>query len=480
MVNMRNLIETTVLRVLSPFFLVGAVLIAGVSIDFAPDLAWYDQHRIEQAGLLGVTALGALAVWRESIVASLKHLPAWAVIAFTSSFGLGLLSAVTSSYPRFALLEWATLILLLGLALLLAVQTRKGRTQFDLWSNRLVMSLAVVIALKIMTGYLAATTAMVRLDTIMLFEGTFSNRRFFGQVASIIIPLLAYPLLRGDLPRRAHAALFSLLAVWWMLVIVSGTRGTWIALFVAAAVLAAFTWRASGGWLKIQMWALGLGALLFWILFVWLPIWIGLDTALENRLINLATLSGREVLWSLAVAQIQTHPWVGIGPMHFAAIRNDFGAHPHNAVLQLAAEWGIPATLAFILPVTVGLLRLLARLRQNEAAPNALLACLTASLLAAGVQSMVDGVIVIPYTQTLLALVAGWALGVYFRDAVVTPAVPGLSWMRLGISVLSLFALAALFNGVFPEAFNRPEVTQIYVDAGMPIPPRYWGVGWIP
>lgn len=480
MVNMRNLTEITVFLVLSPFFLVGAVLIAGVAIDLAPDLAWYDQHRIEQAGLLATTALGALAVWRESIVVSLKQLPHWVVIAFSSSFGLGLLSAITSSYPRFALLEWATLMLLVGLALLLADQARKDRPWFDLWSNRLVMSLAVVIALKIMTGYLAAMTAMVRLDTIMLFEGTFSNRRFFGQIASIIVPLLAYPLLRGDLSRRAQAALFSLLAVWWMLVIVSGTRGTWMALIVAAIVLAAFAWRASAGWLRIQMWALGLGALLFWILFVWLPIWIGLGASLENRLVNLATLSGREVLWSLAVAQIQAHPWVGIGPMHFAAIRNDFGAHPHNAVLQLAVEWGIPAALAFILPATVGLLRLLARLRQNVAAPNVLLTCLTASLLAAGVQSMVDGVIVIPYTQTLLALVAGWAMGVYFRDVVVTSAVPASSLMRLGISVLSLLALAALFNGVFPEAFNRPEVTQIYVDAGKPIPPRYWGVGWIP
>lgn len=480
MVGINKLTVALAFRACGALILMGAALFTGVAIDFAPSFAWYDQHRIAQVGLLGATALGVLTGWRKSIVTSLEQLPGWVVVAFSSSFGLGLLSAIASTYPRFALLEWATLLLLLGLALLLADQANKGKARFDIWSNRLVISLAVVIALKIMTGYLAAMTAMVRLDTIMLFEGTFSNRRFFGQVASIIVPLLAYPLLRGGLSRSAQAALFLLLALWWMLVIASGTRGTWMALIVVAAVLALFAWRASVDWLRIQVCALGLGVLLFWTLFVWLPIWIGLGASLENRLENLAALSGREVLWSLAVALIQENPWVGIGPMHFAAVRNDFGAHPHNAVLQLAVEWGVPATLALLLPATVGLLRLLDRLRQNVAAPNVLLVCLTASLLAASAQSMVDGVIVVPYTQTLLALMAGWALGVYFRGAVVTPAIPGSNLMRLSIFILSLFALAALFNGVIPEALNRPAVTQMHVEAGVPIPPRYWGVGWIP
>ena len=39
------------------------------------------------------------------------------------------------------------------------------------------------------------------------------------------IPLLAYPLLRSGLSKVAQIALFVLLAVWWMLVMVSGTRG---------------------------------------------------------------------------------------------------------------------------------------------------------------------------------------------------------------------------------------------------------------
>jgi len=455
-------------------------LFAGVAVDVAPELIWHDQQRMEQLVLLLIAALAFATLWRKSLLAALARLPTPGSLALASGFTLGCLSAILAVYTRFALLEWGTLLLLLGVAFVLAEQARRGGAGFDTWAIRLVVALAAVIALKIMTAYLATIMEGARLDTLLLFEGTFSNRRVFGQVASMVMPLLAFPLLRGGLSRSAQSAVFALLAVWWMLVIASGTRGTWMALAVAATVLGSFAWRACAGWLRIQALALGMGALFYGILFVWLPIWIGLDTALENRLPALATLSGREVLWSLAWAQIQAHPWLGIGPMHLASIRNDFGAHPHNAVLQLAAEWGMPATLALILPVMVGGLHLLARLRQQDESSNVLLVCLAASLLAAGAQSMVDGVIVIPYTQTLLALVAGWTLGVYFRGAIKAPVVSDLRVMCLVVPALSMFALVALLHGAFPEALNRIDVTQAYVDAGNLPLPRYWGVGWIP
>lgn len=468
-------------RFITPLLIVSLTLLAATGLDWDAELTWHDQHRIGQIGLLGGVVLGVLTIWRRDMAASALRLPRWVGLAFAGAFGLGLVSAIAAAYPRFAALEWATLLLLLGLAWLLARQARQASVLFDMWTIRLVVALAVVIALKIMTGYLAAMLAIGRLDTIMLFDGTFSNRRFFGQVASMAIPLLAYPLLSAEMPRAQRGGLFVLLAVWWMLVIVSGTRGTWMALAVAAVLLAAVAWRASSGWLRIQTWALGVGALLYVVLFVVLPTWLGLDASLESRLSRLSNLNGRAELWALAWAQIQAHPWLGIGPMHLAAIRNDFGAHPHNAVLQLAAEWGVPAALALILSAAVGMQRLLTRLRQQKASPNVLLVCLTASLLAACAQSMVDGVIVIPYTQTWLVLVTGWALGVYFRDVVATPVVPDSRMLRLGIPALSLLALAALLNGIFPEVLNRAEVTQAYIDAGnLLIPPRYWGVGWIP
>ncbi|HQT30648.1 MAG TPA: O-antigen ligase family protein [Thiobacillus sp.] len=458
----------------------GLALFAGIAIDFVPELIWHDQQRMEQIVLLLIAALALATIWRKSLLVTLARLPTPIRLALPLGFTLGCTSAVLAAYPRFALLEWGTLLLLLGVAFVLAEQTRRGGVGFDTWAIRLVVALAAVIALKIMTGYVATIVEGARLNTLQLFEGTFSNRRVFGQVASMAIPLLAYPLLSTEMPRVRRWSLFALLAVWWMLVIVSGTRGTWMALAVAAVVLAAVAWRASSGWLRMQAWAFGAGALLFAILFVGLPAWLELDASLENRFVNPATLSGRGELWALAWGEIQAHPWLGIGPMHLASIHNGFGAHPHNAVLQLAAEWGVPAALAFVAPVAAGLFYLLLRIRRQETSVNALLICLTASLLAASAQSMVDGVIVIAYTQTWLVLIAGWVLGVYFRDGARAPVISDFRMMRLGVPVLSLFAFAGLLNGVLPEIFNRAEVTQAYADAGKLIPPRYWGVGWIP
>jgi len=473
--------ENGVLRVLGLMLLTGMALLAGPVFNFAPDLMWHDRQRIVQIVLLLVVALAAATIWRKALLISLAGLPTSCHIALGLGFALGGMSLALSEFPRFAGLEWATLLLLLVLAFLLAAQARLAGVRFDIWAMRLVVAVAAVIALKIMQGYLDRVVWGARLNSIELFADTFSNRRVFGQVASMAIPLLAYPMLARDRARVWQWSVFVLLAVWWMLVIMSGTRGTWMALAVAAVVLSAFAWRACAGWLRIQVMALGVGALLFAVLFAWLPAWLGQDATLENRLSNIASLSGRSELWAMAWAQIVAHPWLGVGPMHLAAIPMKFGAHPHNAVLQLAAEWGVLAALALILPALLGVLRLLARLRQ-QATPSLLLVCLTASLLAAGAQSMVDGVIVIPYTQIWLALVVGWALGVYFRDVTLSnPVVPDSRMMRLGIPVLSMLALAALLNGIFPEVLNRVEATRAFVDAGNTyIPPRYWVVGRIP
>lgn len=468
------------LHLLSPLLLVGLALFAGPVLEFVPSLMWHDRQRIEQIVLLLAASLAAATIWHKAILLTLAYFPKWVRWALGLGFTLGIVSVGLSTFPRFASLEWATFLLLLVLAFLLAGQARLGGARFDTWAMRLLVAVSVVIVLKTMMGYLAAAVGGLQLESIALFASSFSNRRVFGQVASVVIPLLAYPLMNGGASRVQRLGVFVLLAMWWMLAIGSGTRGTWMALTVAAAVLAACAWRACAGWLKIQLMALGMGALLYGVLFVWLPGGLGQEATLENRLSDVATLSGRGELWAVAWMQIQMHPWLGAGPMHLAAIPVKFGAHPHNAVLQLAAEWGVPAALALLLPAVYGVLRLLARLRQ-QASPNLLLVCLTASLLAACAQSMVDGVIVIPYTQIWLALVAGWALGVYFRDVALIPVVADSRMMRLGISVLSLFTFAVLLNGVFPEVLNRVEATRAFVEAGNNyIPPRYWAAGRIP
>jgi len=253
----------------------------------------------------------------------------------------------------------------------------------------------------------------------------------------------------------------------------------------SSILLAIFLWQDSRVWLKFQVIGFLVGGMLFAFFFVWLPTWLGQTPALENRASGFASLSGREELWGMAWVQIQAHPWLGIGPMHFASLNMKFGAHPHNAVLQLASEWGVIATTAFILPVMFAVRRLIMYLRRASIPDKKLLICLAASLLAAGIQSMVDGILVIPYTQIWLIFIAGWALGLYFRGQPELPMHVHSRFGQAGMVFFGFVAVTLLLYGIYPEVFNRVSITETYIEKALRsgktvILPRYWGAGDIP
>ena len=472
---------------MAPLLVIGLTLMVGPVVEFVQYMMWHDRQRIGQVVLLLLMVLGGVSIWRHALWDTFIQIPNYIRAALFFGFLLGAVSSVFSNYPRYAWLEWSTFVLLFVAMLLIAAHARCKAKEFDQWAIRVVWIVAFTIFLRIMMGYMAALIENTELDTIALFDSSFSNRRFFGQVASMVIPLLAYPLLIKATPLWQRGTFFLLLAAWWMLVIVSGTRGTGLAIAGATMFMAIFLWHESKAWLKFQVAGFLVGGMLFVLLFVWLPVWLGQTPALENRTSNLATLSGREELWGMAWAQIQVHPWLGIGPMHFASLGLKYGAHPHNAILQLASEWGVIATTAFVLPVMYGVKRLITHLHQRstDSTEKKLLICIAVSLLAAITQSMVDGILVIPYTQIWLIFIAGWALGIYFRNPAASPMQVHSRFGEVGIVFVGLVAAILLVKGVSPEVFDRVSITRRYVVDGIRtgkimILPRYWGAGEIP
>lgn len=473
--------------ILTPLLLIGVTLSIGPAFEFVQYMMWHDRQRIGQIALLLVMVLGGVSIWRHALWNTFTYLPKSVRMALFFGLLLGAVSCVLSKYPRYAWLEWSTFLLLFASMLLIAAHAHCNAKEFDQWAIRVVWIVAFIIVLRIMMGYVAALIENKELDSIALFDSTFSNRRFFGQVASMVIPLLAYPLLITKTPVWQRWAIFLLLAAWWMLVIVSGTRGTGLAIAGATLFMAVLVWQDFRSWLKLQVAGFLVGGMLFVILFVWLPSLVGQMPALENRASNLVSLSGREELWGMAWDQIQAHPWLGIGPMHFASLGLKFGAHPHNAILQLASEWGVIATTAFGLPVIYGVKRLITHLRQpsTDITEKKLLICIAVSLLAAIIQSMVDGILVIPYTQIWLIFIAGWALGIYFRNPAASPMQVPSRFGEVGIVFVGLVAAILLLKGISPEVFDRVAITKRYVVDGIRtgkimILPRYWGAGEIP
>ena len=312
----------------------------------------------------------------------------------------------------------------------------------------------------------------------------FANIRHFNQYQTWTLPLLAGVVLM--LPhqwRWARGAAFGLAALWWMLVFASQVRGTVVALGVAALGVGLLFRSRAYNWLKIQGAAvLGGGVLYFFAFYL-----MGETAPQVVQRLGEAGQSSRVDFWATCLELVAAHPWLGAGPMHFSWPLFNFvpGAHPHNALLQWMAEWGVlSAGLVTGLAVWGGW-RWVQRERQRATddteRSNALRVSLVAALLAGAAHALVSGVIVMPVSQVLLVLVGGWAWGRYQRS---TP--PGDSFLSVsawgrGLLCALLIGAMAVVGGSLQDLADRDERQSAYLEATdrTTYYPRYWQQGYV-
>jgi O-antigen ligase len=118
----------------------------------------------------------------------------------------------------------------------------------------------------------------------------------------------------------------------------------------------------------------------------------------------------------LALQLIAAHPWLGVGPQHFAHEGHKLyiGAHPHDWLLQIAVEWGVPALLCLLGAVALGvrgLVRSGKRIAGDDLPRQQILVALLAACTAIFVDGLFSGVLVMPQSQLAIALVIGCAVG---------------------------------------------------------------------
>ena len=203
-----------------------------------------------------------------------------------------------------------------------------------------------------------------------------------------------------------------------------------------------------------------------------------------HRAEDIVSLSGREVIWTAAIGFFRENLLFGIGPMHFAYYANAVAAHPHNAVLQFMAEWGIPAALLFTVVFAAGGLAFARWVRRATAGSDAqaglTAVALLAALAGAAAQAMVDGIMVMPVSQTLLALICGWAMGSYFTVRSSVARYAALE-KRLGAAIIVL-AAGSIAYGVLPDVGHIEQREAAYLATrplGTVLLPRFWAQGWI-
>jgi O-antigen ligase len=470
--------SNSLLRDPKTFWLVCVVTYLSFGPTHAPFLtpSLYDNSRLLQVFALCMLSLMMVSIpsLRRGIARLVVEAHGRVRIALFSITALGTLSSFRAASPMMAVQEIA-LVLLLGLLALsvasLAIENRKA-VDFSLLLAFEASALFFIVMFWM--AQLAAIRINQPFEWIHPFV-TFANVRHFSQFQAYTLPLLIVPLASVKVTPRWRMAAYLLAAHWWALQFAVGTRAIWFAGAFSAGLLFVFLRRDSLRYLAWLGLAIGGGAVLY----------AALNLVVQGDAPGLAEIgrrgfdsSNRRELWLSALGMVRESPFLGVGPMHFSFRNFEWAAHPHNAVLQWAAEYGLPA--ATIAVALMGYL-LLACVRWAKAAAIAddrmLNVALLAALLMGLLDSLVSGNTLMPVSQMSLFVVIGWVIGRNSsRSADTTPSCSRAS--RFALSALCLACAITLGSGAL-SYYRYWDERQFFVPAG-PSHPRHWEEGHWP
>ncbi|AEK63619.1 O-antigen ligase family protein [Collimonas fungivorans] len=473
-----------------------AVLVAAVGplwpFALANGAGYHDNQRILEILCLvlsGLFGAAVLILYRRERIRRLWNTRMMFLLALF--FGFGLVSSIVAYSPRHALFEWANFLSLAVMSLLIASEIRtKGDALLDKILLLCGLGCALYIFLEIIT-YIAVinTGGQPKLEVLVL---GFDNYRFLNHVQTATLPLLGLLAIRSnDAKRRIFS--WAVISIWWALLFVTAGRGTFIGMLAGVIVTAIFLRKEAVRWCKVMLYSALLGLGVYLLLYVLIPVTLGLqpfgllfslvDRSMENP------GSGRWSLWVRAWEIIAAHPWLGAGPLHFAhfgrTVQN--GAHPHNWILQIACEWGIPAFLCLAAALALAFKKLLAT-RRYPALADGRNQLILAAWLTGGVAILVDGLVsglfVMPSSQLWIALYIGCAWGwICSVGPAQAEATMRLSVaMRAGGAIGVLVLIWLLGNGLWPEIRNlslyEEQSLQKELYPGPVLRPRIWLGGY--
>lgn len=448
-------------------------------------VAGHDQQRLVQIGavLLG----GSIAlVERKTISDLFSGRTGMALAAF---FVLGTLSAAAAFSPRFAAFEVANLFLLYMLATMVAAELARNGQPALLLVLRCLGGICAFYVFLFIVAYVGGLSLGIPL-ALDDFTTNFSNIRFFNHAQTSTLPLL---ILLCYLTPRASRLRWLWMAVatyWWMALYATTGRGTLLGMAAGCTAVAVLARRRAVPYLRQVAVTAALGLLAYFFFLTILPVLLGAEGmrsfsyAFDRTAADPA--SGRAPLWRLAAALIGQHPWLGVGPMHFAHYTGHLhiAAHPHDWLLQIAVEWGLPALACLLVVVAFGLRALLragARVRHDDTANQAIFAALLTGAVAILVDGLVSGIFVMPQSQLAVVLYLGCAIGWH---RIVGPAtITAAGSVRYGVSAVCIVAaMAGVIAGAWPGAAARLHGVEMTpaeqaVNTGTQWP-RLWKAGY--
>ena len=448
------------------------------SVQFMPkSIVWFsDGQRLLELTLLSLVLLDAMLIGfsKSNLMPINKKLRG----AFFLLLALVSISTYLAQSPRRALIETSVFI---GLSYLALFVVRLYNANKEAFIKALTYSLWASIALYMVSfyaGYITTCVLKIPLLWPLPFTG-FSNIRSFNQYQLWSLGLIGLPLLAFELKINTRRWLHLALACWWVLLFYSASRGVLIAWLAGLLMTAIVYKKLAWPFLCLQLTNMAAGFCGYYLLFKVIPIL--LQSTLVTMPVIRTTINDRIELWNQAIILIKNFPLFGVGPMHYAWY-NTTNAHPHNSVLQLAAEWGLPATLIVLSITGYGLYSWLKRfnaksLPSNSKLDNHLAIVLFFTFIANAAYSLVDGVIVTSISQVMMFTTIGLMIGQYtYGHLAVIKNKPMFFKGRATFRpIFAGLVLVAMIWSTLPEVAqglsgNEKGFSMGYLAAG----PRFW------
>lgn len=472
-------------RILAVFIaaLLGTILLLTSTLHLSEEIWPYDVKRLLQLLVLVIILSTALLhrELRQAFCAQVGAVPVWIRGCLGVIFSLGVLSALVNAKSALHLMnslsEVALMFLLVAAVLVIAALRRLAGELLEQVSLGLLALTAMAVGLQEVMGVFAAKLAGLpfRFEVALLH---YSFPRFYNQVQSWIIPAMAALPLLFVSHRLARALAWVALSLSWFVVFLTAARGTTVGLLGAFTLGLCFL-PAIRKRLLITQGSCLLAGLGLYLLLFFSPIAgsVGESSSIDGagdigtvyqqklgRPVN--TSSGRlEWLWPNALEDIKAHPLIGKGPMNYACTEFRGFGHPHNFLLQVAAEWGLPVVL-LVCAVVAGLItRAFAQCRGRK---DGVAAFLLLGVVAASIHALFSGVMTMPASQVAGLLVGGLLIG---RLSEPENSVE----RRLPLVVLfaaAELALAVLLLGLFEVRTMTVRSEQL--SPGESLHPRMW------
>ena len=375
----------------------------------------YDDSRYLELIFLALLLLPlAISAVRDSVTLSWLGLDEKARILLVVFLAGGTLSVVASNAAHLGSMEIALVAQLIELVLMVSAAVRENGRQADDTLALAIFAGAVLFVLKFWVTYVlyALDGKIFPWDSPFI---EFANVRFFSQYQSYTLLLMILPGLMAGLSKSARAVSFFIAANFWALHWMVGTRAAWLGLMVGCAIVLVFMRQGRTLWLRKQVLVALAGAAIFLAhshIVASLPQMEpvpGIRSIVDR---GQDSINERLALAQNALGFIREHPLAGVGPGQFGLQPySTYAAHPHNSPLQLLSEYGLPAGLAGITLLLMLSVYAVRTLRTTPGQVGVTGASVVAAIVMGLTDSLFSGNLIMPHSQMLFAVLAGWIMG---------------------------------------------------------------------